>query len=124
MEVPNLGEENGGIPKLFLCLKILFSVVHIMSNFRWNIPTSCLLVLFGKTVMKTAQLFWRMRLRKYVPLQLKINTNKGRVTNSSHGASALGSNDWMAGKYPFCSSHKNPPKLGQFGNTEGIGAGN
>lgn len=34
MKVLNLGEGNGGIPKLFLCLKILFSVVHIMSNFR------------------------------------------------------------------------------------------
>lgn len=125
MEVLNLGEGNGGIPKLFLHLKILFSVVHIMPNFKQNIPTSCLCwVLFGKTVVKTVQLFWRMRVRKYISLQLKINTNKGRVTNSSHGASAFGSNDWMVGKYLLCSSHKNPPKLGQYGNTEGIKAEN
>lgn len=41
--------------------------------------------------MKTVQLFWRMRLRKNTfPYDYKQIQNKGRVTNSSHGASALG----------------------------------
>lgn len=43
MDVLNLGQGNGGIPKLFLCLKILFSVVHIVPDFRLNIPTHCFL---------------------------------------------------------------------------------
>lgn len=43
MDVLNLGQGNGGIPKLFLCLKILFSVVHIVPDFRLNIPTRCFL---------------------------------------------------------------------------------
>lgn len=102
-------------------MKTLFSMAYILSNM---VSASCLQrdVLLGNAPVKTIQLLWRTRLRKYTVLTLKKNKTESTVTIFSLLsclAPALGSNDLMFGRCLFCSSHANPPKLSQFGNVLG-----